>query len=362
VDYADEGDWALRRRSLVWAQGWDWLTDHDGLGSSLELMNPALPNNYGYNWSASTAVNGTPGRVNSTYGTNIAPIIADVGHFPIIPRSTNSVTITARVIDERSTGVTVTLFYRLGANSYSSIPMLDNGLNGDGLVGDGVYGAIISPKTNLAVVEFYVQATDSSSNLRTWPGPTDGSGTQGANAIYQVDNEIYSGSQPIYRLIMTEAERALLDSINANNPTRDDQMNATLITINGVDTKVRYRCGIRLRGAGSRGVVPPNLQAHIPSDNRWNGVKEINLNTQNTHSQSIGSVVARKSGLTSEDAFPIQCRINGRQSRQRRSPAVWVLCAFGSARRGFCGESFSLRPEWKCLSLFAAIVGFELSQ
>jgi hypothetical protein len=320
IDYADEGDWALRRRSLVWPQGWDWSANHDGLGSSLELINPNLRNNQGQNWNASSTVNGTPGRINSVFGTNVAPLIANVAHFPTVPRPTNSVTITAEVIDENTNGVTVTLFYRLGSNPFTTVPMLDNGANGDGLANDGVYGATVPAQTNLAVVEFYVRAVDSSSNTRTWPGPTDGSGTQGANALYQVDNENYTGSQPIYRVIMTDAERDLLDNINATNPGRDDQMNATFLTMSGADTKVRYRVGIRLRGAGSRGVVPPNLQMHTPSDNRWNGVKEINLNTQYTHSQVVGSMLARKMGLPSEEAIPVQMRVNGQNRANSGSP------------------------------------------
>ena len=109
VRYADDGDWAVRVRDTVdfGHAGWTWRADHDGFGKSLELINPALPNKYGQNWSASAVMNGTPGRPNSVVRTNIAPIIFDAQHFPLVPRSTDPVTITARILDEQKDGVAV---------------------------------------------------------------------------------------------------------------------------------------------------------------------------------------------------------------------------------------------------------------
>ena len=61
VTYADEGDWAVRRRGLNDGgyRGWTWYAEHDGLGKSLELRNPALPNEHGQNWGSSAVVGGT---------------------------------------------------------------------------------------------------------------------------------------------------------------------------------------------------------------------------------------------------------------------------------------------------------------
>ncbi|HTG43132.1 MAG TPA: lamin tail domain-containing protein, partial [Verrucomicrobiae bacterium] len=55
VPYADEGDWAVRQRGPQFSTppGWDWLKETDGLGKSIELINAALPNQYGPNWAAS---------------------------------------------------------------------------------------------------------------------------------------------------------------------------------------------------------------------------------------------------------------------------------------------------------------------
>ena len=155
VSYASEGDWAIRQRGPfdLGHFGWEWFTEADGLGKSLELRNPDMPNKYGQNWRDSAAAGGTPGAANSVRTNDIAPLIEEVAHFPAIPKSTNSVLITATVLDELPSGFTVTLFYRTDANPqnnpFLAVPMFDAGTNGDGLAGDGVYGALLPQRPGL---------------------------------------------------------------------------------------------------------------------------------------------------------------------------------------------------------------------
>jgi hypothetical protein len=82
-----------------------------------------------------------------------------------------------------TTGLVATLFYRIdGAAGFTSKPMFDDGLHGDGAAGDGKYGAALDPLAggdfsralnNLDVVEYYVDATDAASNAHTWPAPAE---------------------------------------------------------------------------------------------------------------------------------------------------------------------------------------------
>ena len=74
-------------------------------------------------------------------------------------------------------------------------------------------------------MEFYVQAGDGGGWVRTWPAPAAVEG-QVVNAIYQVDDEVYEGTQAIYRIIMTEVERDRLAGLNRGS---DAQMNATFV-------------------------------------------------------------------------------------------------------------------------------------
>ncbi|MDB6039056.1 MAG: hypothetical protein JWM99_2897, partial [Verrucomicrobiales bacterium] len=104
VDFYSDGDWAVRRLGPVQYnhQGWEWFAEHDGGGASIELINPALPNVYAQNWASNRDTRSTPGRANSVAITNAAPFVSAVAHAPIIPKSTDTVTITARVLDEQS--------------------------------------------------------------------------------------------------------------------------------------------------------------------------------------------------------------------------------------------------------------------
>ncbi len=327
VSYADAGEWAVRQRGPddQGHRGWIWYTAADGLGKSLELVNLALPNARGQNWTSSLPDAGTPGAANSVASANSAPLILDVSHFPYVPRSTDPVTITARVVDEQTNGLSALLFYRNASSAspppFTTAQMFDDGAHGDGVAGDGIYGAVIGALADQTVVEFYVVASDSFGLTRNWPLSLDENGAtvQGANALYQVDNSTYTGDQPINRIIMTESERAELENINRN--TRSNaRMNATFITRDGVETKVRYNVGVRIRGAGSRGRVPPNLRVAFPTDQRWNGVTDVNLNTQYTHSQIAGYALANLAGLNTESARIVQVRVNGQNLANSGSP------------------------------------------
>jgi hypothetical protein len=316
VTYADQGDWADRRRGPLdnEHEGWDWVQPASGGGSSLELINPALTNNEGQNWHASTVAQGTPGAANSVASSNIAPMILDVSHFPLVPKSTDPVTITAKLVDEAGAAQSATVFWRLdGEPSFTPATMVDNGTNGDALAGDGVWTAVLPAQQDKTIVEFYVRAQDSTGNARTWPAPTDDAGTQGANALYQVDDTAYSGRQPIYRLIMTEAERAELSLIGSRNPDAQSnaKMNATFIAIDSVGQQLRYLTGVRNRGHGSRLGRPNNYHVVIPSDDPWKGRTAINFNARDVFNQVMGSAIWRMAGFAASDTVPIQVRVNG---------------------------------------------------
>lgn len=317
VSYADEGDWALRVRGPndQGYYGWKWLATHDGGGKSLELRQPALPGNAGQNWASSVPDHGTPGRPNSTATNNLAPMILEVAHLPEIPSSSDPVAISARIVDELTAGLTVSLYYRNASTttppSFTPAPMRDDGQSNDGAAGDGIYGIVLAPQPNGTVIEFYLEARDVAGNARTWPPAArqlDSSLAQTANALYQVDEGVYTGSQPIYRIILTESERQELQNINRNS---NAEMNGTFITRDGTGIKVRYNVGVRIRGAGSRGATVPNYRVNVPRDRTWNEVNELNLNAQYGHSQVAGNTLSLLAGLPGSEARAMQVRVNG---------------------------------------------------
>jgi len=251
--YADEGDWARRELGEPdhGHRGWVWVSPADGGGASIECVNPFLPNANGQNWAPSAVDNGTPGRANSVARADIAPLILDVANYPIVPRSTDRIAVTARIVDEVSGGLDVALFYRRdGETSFAQEPMADDGAHEDGAPGDGVFGALIAPQPDGTVVEFYVRATDRLGQARTWPAPAwiDGEPTQAANALLQVDDLAYTGALPLYRLILRQADRDELRQINRNSPsapysTSDQTRSHACFNATFISRDARGSCG-----------------------------------------------------------------------------------------------------------------------
>ena len=338
VHYADQGDWGTRELGPVdyGHRGWIWISQHDGQGKSLELMNPAMPNEYGQNWTASNRDGGTPGAMNSMAYDDIPPMIVDVTHFPIVPGPGDSVVVSARIIDEQPSGVTATLHYRIDTSvyqdediypeydpdSYRRVTMFDDGAHKDGQRGDGIYGATIPAQPDGTVVEFFLEAADAVTNQRTWPAPSiiDGRWQQVTNALYQVNSSFGEdvqwtpGKQPIYYLIMTEADKGRLLDIGdpeGNEYNSDAQVNASFVSLDGVDVKVRHNLGVRNRGHGSRNDPPNNYRLNFPHDRPWKGVTGVNVNTKYTYYQLAGSVLFSMSGFPQPAATAVQVRLNG---------------------------------------------------
>lgn len=323
VSFAPEGDWAMRRLGppdLLDRRGWEWFAEHDGLGKSLELVNPGLPNDQGQNWGSSSAIGGTPGRANSIARTNVAPLILEVANAPLVPRSGDPVAVTARLLDEHADGLGVTLSWRVdGGAVFTAAPMFDDGAHGDGVADDGLYGVILPPHADRTIVEFYLTAQDAEGQARRFPNvePTDGLRT--ANLAYQVDDAVYAGDQPLFRLIMTQAEYSYLATeIWGGKPLSDAAVNGTFVSTDGVldggtTRQVRYQCGFRNRGHGTRTAVPHNFHVSFPKDRAWKGRFGLNLNTHYSHSQQIGSAVFRQLGIPVADSRPVQVRVNAAQ-------------------------------------------------
>jgi len=339
IRYADQGEWVQRLLGPVERghRGWVWSEAHDGDGESLELINPALPNECGQNFSAGNTGQGTPGELNTVYHSDIAPLIVDAEHTPIIPGPNDPVTVTARIIDELTTGVTATLHYRVDTssyrdgdediyphhdpNDYNDLPVFDDGAHGDGDPCDGVYGAKIPAQPDGTIIEFYVEASDAGANSRTWPAPSliDGVPEQVTNALYQVDESFdpdtwTAGTQPTYYLIMTENEKDRLEDIVRNHSSSEgpnSQMNATFVSVDGVEVKVRYNVAVRNRGHGTRRNWPNNYRVNFAHDRSWEDITAINLNTVYTYLQLAGNALFQMSGMAQCDAAAVQVRTNG---------------------------------------------------
>jgi hypothetical protein len=308
----------INRRSF---SGWSWSCLADGLGRSLELINDNLPNQHGQNWSASRVLNGTPGGPNSAGTNNMPPMILEVQHYPLVPRSTDAITVRARVLDEHAAGVSAVVRYRNAttspAGAWTNSTLFDDGQHHDGLAGDGVFGTQIPAQSNMTIMEFYVEASDAEGNRRTWPAPAldpNDAPLQQVNAQFQVDDTAYTGKQPVYRFIMTEAERAELrrsHDNDANGNPINSLYNMTFVTIDGIESLCVYDTSVRNRGAGTRTIWPMNYALRFPNDRPWQGQSALNFYAQATHSYLAGCALSDLAGITAEMARAVQIRLNG---------------------------------------------------
>ena len=316
VDYADEGDWNVRVRGALdhGHRGWTWSDAHDGGGYSMELRAPGISNNTGFNWAASEQLWGSPGEQNSRFLDNGAPLLSEVSHLPVIPRSSDPVTVRVRVRDESLGQATVQLFYRsLVGQPFSTVVMWDDGMHGDEGVGDGVFAAQLPPQANLSVVSFFVQAVDSQGNESVWPRFDADSIDEAPLGMFQVDDQDYERGTPLLRVVMTEQERQELNQIGDLpwNASSDAQINGTFISQQGTEVQVRYLVGFRIRGSTTREGPVKNRRVNFRSDDRWKNKNALILNAVNVPSQIIGSLFFRLAGVPTAEARPVRFLENG---------------------------------------------------
>ncbi|MBL9139503.1 MAG: lamin tail domain-containing protein, partial [Verrucomicrobiales bacterium] len=313
--------WAERRigeLDSLKRQGWEWFASHAGLGSSAELTQPGLVHDSGLNWASSLETGGTPGRANSTATTNIAPIIRAVAHHPPVPRSTDPIAVSAQMMDEAPVTASIAMHWRVdGAPGFVEVGMMDDGQHGDGLASDGRWGAVIPPQASGTVVEFYFVARDEGGRIRAYPNVQPSGGSRTANFVFQVDDTVYAGVQPVMRLVMAKAEFDYLDhEVWGGEPRSDALVSGTFVHSDGVldgGTSVQtvYLCGFRNRGHGTRTAVPHNFHVAFPKDHPWKGRTGLTLNTHYTHSQQIGSAIFRRLQIPMAESRPVQVRVNG---------------------------------------------------
>jgi len=183
---------------------------------------------------------GTPGRENSVRASAIPPLIEALGHSPEKPRSTNSVIVTARIRgDVPLTTVRLETTRNVETNA-TLLDMFDDGLHGDSLPNDGVYGAVVPPEPSQTFVHYRVQVTDIQGSQTGFPYPDDPSPTQ---AFFHYDGDINSQLTSFHLFISTNN----LARLNAN-PYSDEYMDCSV----AIDHVAYPHVGVRYRGRRSR--------------------------------------------------------------------------------------------------------------
>ena len=260
--------------------GFPWPTvgdpvpeDRPGTGSSVQLVNPAFDNNLGGNWRSALP---TPTAVNKgLFATNVPPCIRQVKHSPKQPRSGEAVTITAKVTDPDGVG-SVTLLYQvvnpgsyiarfdpLYAQGWTTVPMHDDGLDGDARAQDDIFTVQIpaAVQTHRRLVRYQIIVLDGLGYAITVPYADDpqrnfayfvydgvpawrGAVQPGVTPVVEYPPEVMR-SLPVYHLLSkkTDIENATwLQRYSLGSAGRKDfNWYGTLVYDGDVYDHVRYR-------------------------------------------------------------------------------------------------------------------------
>ncbi len=266
VRYADDGPWPPG-------------ADGGGAALCLKTKNRAIDNEYGQAWDAIPG--GTPGTPPADAA--IAPLIVDVAHDPPVPRSSDRIVITCRVMDSNALSA-VTVQYGIDGGGSFAVAMRDDGAAPDTVSGDGLWAAEIGPFASGTVVKFHILAVDATALA------TDAPGAGKDFLLVSDDTPPPSNGSARCRIIITQATWNLLNQDIWSYELRD----ATLI---GEEREIRYNVGLRFRGSSSRQQNPKNYRVNVPNADRYQGFKRINLNCVNMQSQILAMDFFRRAGL-----------------------------------------------------------------
>ncbi|MEI6971562.1 MAG: lamin tail domain-containing protein [bacterium] len=295
----------------------------DGEGASLELVHPvfaSLRDQFYGAWSASTNATigtnhvrygGTPGSRNSVYNAKATPVVGDVIHQPPLPPAGSSVRITCKIGPGTFGSVDrVSLQWRWDAlpqNAYSTLPMYDDGYNGDETAGDGTYTIMFPPygysaPTSGQILEFRISAGDPNGSMVV-PAVSAANSGSFSYLCYFGEDTAYNGEYETYHMIMTTSNVAIVEA-----QTKDDdsvRVDGTVITSDG---EIFYNCGIRHRG-GTSTYSPYNYKIRFPAGRDLDGLQSMDLNHLSAMYQYMGMKIMGGIGYGVEAPKVKLCRL-----------------------------------------------------
>jgi hypothetical protein len=116
----------------------------------------------------------TPGAENGFGTVSLGPIVSQVSHAPVVPTNGQDFVVTARVTPTLRPIGSVQLIYRVMYSNEVTVTMFDDGAHGDGLSGDGVYGAVVPVTAGPGqMLRYYVFASDASGAGMRYPAFSD---------------------------------------------------------------------------------------------------------------------------------------------------------------------------------------------
>ena len=314
-----------------------WPLAPDDRACALECFNPWADNSSFRNWRAATQPlshdagaptnppvggflgNGSPGTRNSVVGnwfdhlatmdreeqqTYVPVSIEALGHSPATPRSSDSVAVSARIAASDDL-FDVWLLYSQGANpAASSVQMRDDCQHGDGVAGDGVYGAVLSPMPSKTFVHYRVRVQDHYRGIASFlPFENDPSPTE---AFFVYDDEISSGME-LFHLFISDGNWNAFKQ-NAASGTEDLDYVDCSVAIGHV---AYPHIGIRPRGRASQNQSPYPMKYRFNKNQLWNGNRTIDTLFQEPFKSEVAARIYRTLGLDELETTLIRVDRNG---------------------------------------------------
>ncbi|NWK55237.1 lamin tail domain-containing protein [Verrucomicrobiaceae bacterium N1E253] len=240
--------------SVDYRVGFPWPVSPGGEGDSMQLVQTGLDNDLGGAWRGAPP---TPSQDNSVVVANAPPLIRQVTHTPHAPNSQEHTTVTAKITD--SDGVNqVQLLVQIvtpgaylpaylprdystltgaptsplqdnpefeAAANWTSLPMVDDGSQGDAIAGDSIYTCQVPAQAHRTLVRYRITAVDTLAGQIRVPYADDGSRnfayfvydglpayTASSNSVHpEGAGHTYSAdilnTLPVYTMITRDADR-----------------------------------------------------------------------------------------------------------------------------------------------------------
>lgn len=162
----------------------------------------------------------TPGSPNGAGVRDLGPMIAQASQTPEVPGTNDNLTITCRVGPTFAPITNVTLNWRVMFGPLNQTRMLDDGLQGDGTGGDGVFGGTIGSQIGGKptfragqMVRWYVTAQDALGRTSRWP-LFEGTNSSAAYLGTVVQPDAVTSKLPVIHLFVDPASQSAVDSRN----------------------------------------------------------------------------------------------------------------------------------------------------
>ncbi len=144
---------------------WPWPVTPDGLGPSLEVIDPREDNNTARNWRASVDLSGhTAGRPNSVRAQGLPAWIEEVTH-TVSPAPGAPFRVTARILD----AAFVDFAFRTDFGEETSWNLNDDGVDGDETAGDGLYSVVVPGRQAGRLLRYRITATGANGGTMDYP-------------------------------------------------------------------------------------------------------------------------------------------------------------------------------------------------